>query len=103
MEMDERAMTSFHTVPLFVALPVCFGGGLLLGFAYFRALRATADVLVKGDRPVLGLVLTLGRLFGLAAGLYVAVLVGGLALLAALAGVLCAKWIMLRKMQGIHT
>jgi hypothetical protein len=100
--MDERAMIDLHTAPLLVILPVCFAGGLGMGFAYFRTLRTTAGLLVRGERPLLGLALTFGRLVCLGAGLYVAVLVGGLALLAALAGVLCAKTIMLRRMRGAH-
>ena len=101
--MDERTMIDLHAVPLFLILPVCFAGGFLLGFAYFRTLRITTDMLVMGDRPLLALALTFGRFVCLGAGLYVAVLAGGLALLAAFAGVLCAKWIMLRRMQGIQT
>ncbi|MBN2907387.1 MAG: hypothetical protein JXJ18_11815 [Rhodobacteraceae bacterium] len=90
-------MIDLHTVPLWLSLPVCFAGGLGLGFAYFSALRATADLIVTGGRPILGLALTLGRLAFLGAGFYLAVLAGGLALLAALAGVLCAKALMLRR------
>jgi hypothetical protein len=54
MEMDERAMIDLHLVPLPLILPACFLGGLVLGFAYFRALRTTADLIV-GGRPLLGL------------------------------------------------
>jgi hypothetical protein len=39
----------------------------------------------------------MGRLGSLCAGFYLAVLAGGLALLAALAGILCAKALMLRR------
>lgn len=101
--MDERAMIDLHAVPLFLILPVCFAGGLVLGFAYFRTLRMTADMLVRGDRPLLALAMTLGRVACLGAGLYVSVLAGGFALLAAFAGVLCAKWIMLRRIQEFQT
>lgn len=101
--MDERAMIDLHTVPLFLNFPVCFVGGLVLGFAYFRALRATADLIVTGHRPLLGLALSLGRLACLGAGFYVAVLAGGLALLAALAGVLFAKELVLSKVWGAST
>lgn len=95
--MDERAMIDLTTLPLPVTLTVCFLGGLLLGFAYFRALRKTTDLIVGGGPMFLGLALTLGRLALLGAGFYVAVLAGGTALLAALAGVLCAKGLMLRQ------
>jgi hypothetical protein len=94
--MDERKMTSLHIVPLYLTLPLCFLGGLLIGLVYFQALRRTADLIVRGGNPLLGLALALGRLALLGAGLYVAVLFGALALLAALAGVLCAKAVMLR-------
>lgn len=39
--MDERAMIDLATVPLPVMLAVCFLGGMLLGYAYFQALRKT--------------------------------------------------------------
>jgi hypothetical protein len=97
MEMDERVMIDVSTLPLPLTLTVCFIGGLLLGFIYFRALRMTANLIVGGGQPILGLALTLGRLALLATGFYVAVLAGGFALLAALAGVLCAKGLMLRQ------
>jgi hypothetical protein len=100
MEMDERTMIDLHTVKACLTLPVCLVGGLVLGFAYFHALRTTADIIVGGGHPLLGLALTLGRLAFLGAGLYVAVLSGGLALLAALAGVLCAKGLMLHHTRG---
>lgn len=95
--MDERAVTDWQALPLYVTLPGGFLAGLVLGFAYFRALRATVGLLVGGRHPLLGLALTLSRLAMLAAGFYLAVRVGGLALLAALAGVLCAKAVMLRR------
>ncbi|WP_323780050.1 ATP synthase subunit I [Thalassovita sp.] len=98
--MDELTMIDLHAIPLLVILPVCFAGGLVLGFAYFSILRRTVDLLVTGDQPILGLALTLGRFVLLAAGLYIAVLAGAFALLAALAGVLCAKRIMLRRTRG---
>ena len=81
-------------------MPICFAGGLILGFAYFRALRWTADLILGGGRPLLGLALTFGRVAFLGAGFYVAVLSGGLALLAALAGMLCAKALMLRQIRS---
>ncbi len=96
-------MIDLSTLPLLVTLPVCFMGGLLLGYAYFRALRETANLIVSNGHPLLGLALTLGRLGLLGAGFYVAVLAGGLALLAALGGVLCAKTLMLRRIRSAGT
>ena len=89
-------MIGLDTAPPLLVLPVCFAWGVALGLAYFRALRRTADLIVGGGHPLLGLALTLGRLALLGAGFYVAVLPGGLALLAALAGLLCAKASLLR-------
>lgn len=97
--MDERAMIDLSSLPLHVTLPVCFLGGLVLGYGYFRALRETANLIVTHGHPLLGLALTLGRIACLALGFYVAVLAGGFALLAALAGVLCAKALMLRRIR----
>ncbi len=101
--MDERAMMDMFSFPLPLVLIVCFLGGLLLGYAYFRALRATTELIVGGGSVLLGLGLTLGRLAFLSAGLYLAVLGGALALLAALAGVLCAKALLLRQTERGRT
>ncbi|WP_170831537.1 ATP synthase subunit I [Jannaschia faecimaris] len=95
-------MTDLSNLPLYVLLPVCFLGGLFIGFGYFRALRETAKLLVNGGKPLRAIALTLGRISLLASGFFVAVLLGGLALLAAFAGVLCARWIMLRRMREIR-
>lgn len=101
--MDERAMIDLTTLPLFVLLPACFLGGLFVGYGYFRALRETAKIIVNGGEPLRAIALTVGRVSLLATGFFMAVLLGGLALLAAFAGVLCAKWIMLRRMGDIQT
>ena len=93
--MDERAMTMAEIFPFVLILPLCFAGGLLLGLAYFRALRWTTALIVNGGSPALALALSLGRLIMIGVGFYLAVLLGGLALLAALAGVLTVKAVML--------
>jgi F1F0 ATPase subunit 2 len=103
MEMDERAMIDLSTLPLPVTLPVCFLGGLVLGYIYFRAVRETANLIVTQGHPLLGLALTLGRMAVLCAGFYLAVQAGGLALLVALAGVLAAKALMLRQTRRAGT
>lgn len=95
--MDERAMTMADTFPPVLILPLCFAGGLLLGLAYFRAMRRTAALIVNGGSPVLALALSLGRLIMIGIGFYMAVQLGGLALLATLAGVLTVKAAMLRQ------
>ena len=101
--MGERRMTYLSSLPLVFLLPICFLGGLFIGWGYFRALRETANLIVGGDKPLRAIVLTLARISLLATGFFIAVLAGGLALLAALAGVLCAKWIMLRGMRDVPT
>ncbi len=101
--MDERTMIDLPNLPPFVLLPLCFLGGLFIGYGYFRALRETAKILVTGNEPLRAIALTLGRISVLATGFFVAVLLGGLALLATFGGVLCAKWIMLRGMREIQT
>jgi len=90
-------MSGTDATGLFLSLPIWFVGGLVLGFAYFRALRKTADLVTVGGSPLLGLTLSLGRLAVLGAVFFIAVLSGGLSLLAALAGVLSAKALMLRQ------
>jgi hypothetical protein len=95
--MDEFEMSDLTAMPLPIMLTLSFLGGLGLGYVYFRAMRATADMIVRGGSPLLALALTLGRLALLGAGFYLAVLLGGLALLAALAGVLVAKSLMVRQ------
>lgn len=103
MEMDERAMIDLHAAPSVLLVPLCLAAGFLLGLAYFRALRTTAEMLVTGDRPLLALVLTLARFVCLGAGFYAAVLAGGPALLAALAGVLGARRVVLRGLREVRT
>ncbi len=39
MELDERRMIDLSAMPLHITLPACFLGGIVLGYAYFRALR----------------------------------------------------------------
>lgn len=97
--MDEYEMIDLSTLPLLITLPTSFLAGLFIGYGYFRALRATANLIVHEGQPLMGLALTLGRLSLLATGFFIAVLAGGLALLATLAGVLCAKALILYRMR----
>lgn len=92
-------MIELSSLPLFIILPGGFLAGLFIGYGYFRALRETANLIVREGQPLLGLALTLGRLSLLATGFFIAVLASGLALLATLAGVLCAKALMLYRMR----
>ena len=93
-------MIDLASLPLPVVLGVCFLGGMALGYAYFQALRKTTDLIVSGGSVLFGLALTFGRLAMLGLGFYLAVLAGGLALLAAFGGVLCAKALLLRPKRG---
>lgn len=86
--------------PLLI-LPLFFLGGALLGHVYFRALRETAALIVQGGSPVLAVGLTLGRAALIGAGLWVAAMAGAPALLAAAAGVLVARTLMLRRLRGV--
>ncbi|WP_167470096.1 ATP synthase subunit I [Vreelandella andesensis] len=88
-----------HVLPL--TIPLCFLGGLALGYVYFRALQKTIDLFMSVSRghPLMGMALTLGRLTLLALGLYLAVLMGGFTLLAMLAGIMSAKALMFCKIR----
>ncbi|MEX1660746.1 ATP synthase subunit I [Thioclava sp. 15-R06ZXC-3] len=90
-------MNELSALPMPILLSLSFLAGLALGYGYFRALRVTADMIVRGASAWLALALTVGRLALLGAGFYLAVLAGGLALLAALGGVLVAKTLMVRQ------
>lgn len=92
-------MIDLSGLSLFILLPGCFLAGLFIGYGYFRALRATADLIVHEGQPLMGLALTLGRLSLLVTGFFIAVLIGGLALLATFAGVFCARALMLYKVR----
>ncbi|MFZ7089918.1 ATP synthase subunit I [Primorskyibacter sp. 2E233] len=98
MEMDERAMM-MTALPPFIAIPLFFLSGLLLGYVYFRALHETANLIVNKGPAWIGLALTAGRFALAVAVLYLAVRVSGLALLAALAGMLIARALMIRRMK----
>jgi len=99
--MDERKMSDFFTLPLIMLLPVYFLGGVFIGYGYFHALRETVNLIVDGGNPLGAIILTLARISLMTAGFLIAALAGGLTLMAALAGVLCTKWFLLRKERDI--
>jgi hypothetical protein len=99
VELDEREMMDFSALPLALLLPACFVGGLVIGLVYFQALKATTDLILTEGKPLMALVLTLGRMLLLASALFIAVLAGGFALLSAFAGALCAKTLMLYRVR----
>ena len=88
--MDERTMIDLSPI-LVLIWAACFVGGFVLGLAYFRCLRATTDLILRDGEPFLVVALTFGRFAGMGTGLFVAVQAGGVALIVALAGILCAK------------
>jgi len=96
-------MTWMDAAPLGLILLLGFAVGAGVGLAYFRALRLTTDMIVGGGSALLVLALTLGRLALLGAIFFVMALAGGPALLAALAGILVAKALMLRHDTRIRT
>jgi hypothetical protein len=91
--MDECQM---NNMPLFATIATSALAGLALGFVYFRTLRISADLIVNGGSALLALGLGVVRLGLLVAGFYLAVQFGAAALIAALAGVLTAKAMLLR-------
>ncbi len=80
----------------FAALAAWTTGGLLLGAAYFAALRWTVDLFSAGSGRAMPAALTLGRLAGAAVFLAVAARFGALPLLGAFVGFLVARSVALR-------
>ena len=48
LEMDDSTMTDLTTLPFISPLRLCFLGGLVIGYGYFRALAMTANLIVGG-------------------------------------------------------
>jgi len=71
-----------------------------LGYGYFRALHRTTDLIVSKGSVALALALTLGRMVAIAVGLYLVVLAGAVALIAAFAGVLAGRAFVMRGHRG---
>lgn len=94
--MDEHAMNALADLPWQLTVLVFFAGGFLLGYGYFHALRKTTDMLLGKGSMLLVLALTLGRMTAIAAGFYLAVLVGAPALLAAFSGAMLGRAMILR-------
>lgn len=94
-----RLTSLLLSLPLVLTIPLCFLGGMALGYIYFRALRETVNLVVGHGHPLMGMALTLGRFTLLGLGLYVAVLMGGFTLLAMLAGIVSAKSLMFRHIR----
>lgn len=95
--MDEFKMTDPDTLRTLSTLMVCFIGGVLVGYTYFRALQITTDILLHSGQPLVAVALTLGRLALICAAFYFAVQAGGPALIATLTGVLGMKAILVHQ------
>ena len=74
--------------------------GVVLGWAYFRALRAAVERHVGGARAGTLALLTAGRLAGVAIVLVVLARLGAAALLAGFGGFLLARVLALRATRG---
>lgn len=83
-----------------IALTAAFiAAGLVVGWAYFAALRRTVDLYATGRRPPVQVALTLARIGGVTAFLGAAVRFGALPLLAAFLGFLVARSLALRAVR----
>lgn len=101
MEVDECKMIYPDSLPMLTKLMVCFIGGVIVGYAYFKALRMTTELIMCGRHPFGAVALTVGRMGLIFIAFYLAVQAGGLALLAALTGVLSAKAMMLYHLRQV--
>lgn len=75
--------------------------GILVGLAYFRAVRLSADLFAHGRRVALAITLTLGRLLLLGGLLVLIVREGVLPLLAFALGFLVARALATRRARAI--
>ncbi len=80
-----------------LAIPAALAGGVA-GWLHIRSLRPVADGLLKGDP--MAVVLQIARFVGLGIFLYLCARLGAAPLLAAAAGVLIGRAVVLRKTQG---
>jgi len=84
-----------------IALTAAFlAAGLVVGSAYFAALRRTVDLYAAGRRPLVVMALTLIRIGGVIAFFGAAVRFGAVPLLAAFLGFLVARSLALRAVRG---
>jgi hypothetical protein len=98
--MDEHAMSTYLAGQWAMMVPAFFAGGVLLGYGYFRALHKTTDMLLGKGSMLLVLALTLARVAAIGMGFYLAVLVGAPALIAAFAGAMLGRALILRRGKG---
>jgi hypothetical protein len=103
--MDEQAMIPDVLIAANIALVLQLGFllvlGILLGLAYFRAVRLSAELFARGRRVALAITLTLGRLLLLGGLLVLIVRQGALPLLAFALGFLVARALAMRRVRAI--
>lgn len=95
--MDECTMMMSDPWLLLVTLPAGFATGVAVGLVYFRMVRATADLIVSGGRPILALALALVRLVAVVAVFAGALQLGVPCVVAVLAGVLVGRALTMRQ------
>jgi len=88
-----HALTGWMVAPLLVAH---LAAGLLAGTVYFRALRRTTDMFANGGSVAAVLRMGVCRFAGMGVVLFLAALEGAWPLLCMAAGVLLARFAMLR-------
>lgn len=83
-------------------LTLWLAGGTLIGLAYFRMVRQSADLMLSARRggPWLAIAFAGLRMAGLAAALVLAAIQGGGPLLAATLGLLIGRMAMMRAARG---
>jgi hypothetical protein len=89
-----HALTGWMVAPLLVAH---LAAGLFAGTLYFRSLRRTTDMFANGGSVTAVLRLAVCRLAGMGVVLFLAALEGAWPLLCMAAGVLLARFAMLRR------
>jgi hypothetical protein len=98
MVILHHEITGWVLAPLFAAH---LGVGILAGFLYFRALRRATTIFAKGGGVATALLMGGGRFAGLGLLLFLAVLEGAAPLLCMAAGVMLARFAVLRKPADI--
>ncbi len=86
-----------------LVLAIAFACGLALGSAFFLALRENVALYLRPDRRLRGVALHLGRLTMMCAALVIAARLGADILLAVTAGVVVARFAIVRKPLAINS
>ncbi len=104
LEMDAERMSffAFNSLPAWAwafGLAAHLGGGIGLGFVYFRALMWNARLFASGGHVTTAIGLMIGRFALLGALLIAASLEGALPLLMTALGVLFGRWLIMRRVM----